>query len=80
MAESVDNLVLEQLRLIREQLGRMEGRIDGLAADMRDLRDEMGGLEAKIDGNSGVLIGLGHYIHSIDERVENLEQKIGGPQ
>ena len=74
----MDNIILEQLRLIRDSLARMEGRIDGLAENVQGLRSEMTGLEAKIDGNTAILVGFGHYIHSIDERVEHLEQTIGG--
>ena len=64
MAEGVDNIVLEQLRLIREDLSRVEGKIDDL--------------EIKVDGHTAILIGLGKYIHDIDERVERLEGRFGG--
>jgi hypothetical protein len=67
MAESVDNLVLEQLRLIRSDLARIEEKFDGRIDD----------LEAKVDGNTGILVALGRYIHDIDGRVERLEEAIG---
>ena len=60
---SVDNIVLEQLRLIREDLRAVNAKIDDLAV--------------KADGHTAILIGLGKYIHDIDHRVENLEEKIG---
>ena len=63
MAEEPDQLVLKLLREIRERLDIVEGKIDDLAV--------------KTDGHTGILIGLGHYIHSIDDRVEHLEQKAG---
>ncbi len=69
----MDNLVLEQLRLIREKLGQVEGRLGDIEEKIDDLKTGQSGLTA-------IVIGLGHYIHSIDERVEHLEQKIGGPQ
>ena len=70
MGESVDNLVLEQLRLIREKLGQVEGMIGELAEKIDDLKLGQ-------EGQTGILIGLGQYIHSIDTRVEHLEQKMG---
>jgi hypothetical protein len=67
MAEGVDNLVLEQRRLIRSDLARIEEKFDGRIND----------LEAKVDGNTGVLVALGRYIHDSDGRVERLEEAIG---
>jgi hypothetical protein len=63
MAEEPDNLVIKLLQEIRDRLGVVEGKIDDLKVAQ--------------DGHTGILIGLGHYIHSIDERVEHLEQKAG---
>jgi hypothetical protein len=65
MAEGIDNIILEQLRLIRGDIARVEERI--------------GDLEGKVDGQTGIIIGLGHYMHTIDHRFEMLERKIGGP-
>lgn len=70
MAENVDNLVLEQLRLIREDFKRMDARFDDLAGKMDDL-------DTKVRSVEGVLFGLGGYIRSIDERVEHIQQKLG---
>jgi hypothetical protein len=67
MAENVDNLVLEQLRLIRSDLQRIEAKFDERSDD----------LNAKLDGNTGILVALGRYIHDIDGRVERLEDAIG---
>ncbi|MES2433879.1 MAG: hypothetical protein V4586_08660 [Pseudomonadota bacterium] len=63
MAPNVENLVLEQLRLIREDLGQVKVKIDDLTM--------------KTDGHTALLIGLGKYIHDIDERVEHIEEKLG---
>lgn len=68
MAESVDNLVLEQLRLIRADIQKLDEK----------LSDRIDGLEAKADGNTGVLVALGRYLHDIDGRVEHLEAALGG--
>jgi hypothetical protein len=69
MAENVDNIILEQLRLIREDISRVEER----------LGSKIEHLEAKVDGHTGVMIALGRYVHDIDQRVERLEEKIGDP-
>jgi len=66
MADDPENMVLHYLREIRDRLGSVESKIDGLAA--------------KTDGHTAILIGLGKYIHDIDERVEHLEAAIGAPK
>ena len=70
MAPNVDNMVLEQLRLIREDFKRMDKRFDDLEAKV----DELG---IRAQSTEGVLFGLGGYIRSIDERVEHIEKKLG---
>lgn len=70
MSENVDNIVLEQLRLIREDFRRMDKRFDDLEAKV----DELG---VRAQSTEGVLFGLGGYIRSIDERVEHIEKKLG---
>jgi tetrahydromethanopterin S-methyltransferase subunit G len=70
MAENADNLVLEQLRLIREDFMRMDKRFDDLEAKV----DELG---VRAQSTEGVLFGLGGYIRSIDERVGHIEKKLG---
>jgi tetrahydromethanopterin S-methyltransferase subunit G len=70
MSENVDNLILEQLRLIREDFRRMDKRFDDLEAKV----DELG---VRAQSTEGVLFGLGGYIRSIDERVEHIEAKLG---
>ncbi len=64
MADNTENIVLEQLRLIR--------------ADLTEIRDDIADLKLGQQGQTAILIGLGKYIHDIDERVEKLEDKIGG--
>ena len=74
MAPNVENLVLEQLRLIRGDIQALDEKLTAL----------MDGLEAKVDdlaaraqSTVGVLFGLGGYIRSIDTRVEHIEEKLG---
>jgi hypothetical protein len=74
MAENVDNLVLEQLRLIRSDIQvldeKLSGRIDRLEGKVDDLA-------VRAQSTEGVLFGLGGYVRSIDERVEHIEKKLG---
>ncbi len=67
MAENVDNLVLEQLPLIRQDIAKTEDT----------LGDKIDGLEAKVDGNTGILVALGRCIHSVGGRVEHIEENWG---
>ncbi|HBG98236.1 MAG: hypothetical protein JKP98_04605 [Rhodobacteraceae bacterium] len=75
MTDSVDNLVLEQLRLIREDIAA--ARTD-IARVEETLTDQIAALEGKVDGITGVVVALGRYMHDMDERVERLEERIGG--
>ena len=70
MAPNVENIVLEQFKLIREDFKRMDKRFDDLEAKV----DELG---IRAQSTEGVLFGLGGYIRSIDERVEHIEKKLG---
>ena len=69
MAE-VDNLVLEQLRLIRDRLGSIESTLGTMTERMDDLKIGQ-------EGQTGMLVALARYIHSIDGRVEHVEEKLG---
>jgi hypothetical protein len=63
----VDNLVLEQLRLIREDLG-------SLKVDLAEFKTEV---HSDFMAQKTMLFGLASVIGQIDERVEHLEQKMG---
>jgi hypothetical protein len=68
MAENVENLMLEQLRLIR--------------ADLGDLKSELSAFKGEVHADSlahqTMLYGLASVIGDIRERVEHLEQKMKG--
>ncbi|OYW46636.1 MAG: hypothetical protein B7Z10_01580 [Rhodobacterales bacterium 32-66-7] len=74
MAPNVENIVLEQLRLIRSDIQtldeKLNARIDGLEAKVDDLA-------VRAQSTEGVLFGLGGYVRSIDQRVEHIEKKLG---
>lgn len=70
MAEGVDNLVLEQLRLIRETLGQMQG-------EMRSMRGDIEDLSGKVLANTTVVMSLAMYIGAMNQRVEHIEDHLG---
>ena len=70
MNDNVENLILAQLRDIREEFRRMDKRFDDLEAKVDDLA-------IRAQSTEGVLFGLGGYIRSIDQRVEHIEKKLG---
>jgi hypothetical protein len=74
MNENVENLVLEQLRLIRSDI---QGLDDKLSARIDGLEAKVDNLAVRAQSTEGVLFGLGGYFRSIDERVEHIEAKLG---
>ena len=78
MAENVDNLILEQLRLIREDIGQFKAEMTSQVGSVNGrLADGLDDLRIELQGQRGVLIGLGGYVHQIDTRVEHIEKKLG---
>ena len=63
MAENIDSIVLEQLRLIRE--------------DLAEVKDRLGNVEVSQRSLEGMMFGPAGYIRGIDARVEHIEQKLG---
>ncbi len=74
MADNVDNLMLEQLRLIREDLKRMDGRMTDMEQRLTARLDDV---EVSIQSVEGILISLGGYVRGLDKRVEHIEAKLG---
>lgn len=67
MAENVDSIVLEQLRLIRAELGELKSEMSSFKADAR----------SNALAQQTMLFGMAGVIGDIRERVEHLEQKMG---
>ena len=74
MNENVENLVLEQLRLIRSDI---QGLDDKLSARIDGLEAKVDNLAVRAQSTEGVLFGLGGFVRSIDNRVEHIEVKLG---
>jgi len=74
MNENVENLVLEQLRLIRSDIQRLD---DKLSARIDGLEAKVDNLAVRAQSTEGVLFGLGGFVRSIDNRVEHIEAKLG---
>jgi hypothetical protein len=67
MTDNVENIVLEQLRLIWADIRSLDLKLSSRIDD----------LDAKVDGNTGILVALGRYLRDIDTRVEQFEEKLG---
>ena len=74
MSENVENIVLEQLRLIRDDLRRMDKRIENLEGKIDGGFDEV---KVELHGNTMMIFGLSTVIGQIDKRVEHVEIKLG---
>jgi hypothetical protein len=70
MADCLDNLILEQLPLIRSDIG-------GLKQDLADFKQDTKG---DFLGQQTMMFGLASMIGQINDRVEHLEQTIGAKQ
>jgi hypothetical protein len=81
MADTVENIVLEQLRPIRADIRKLEAtlteRIDAQTRKIEVLADQVETVDAKIDGNTGIMYSFGKYLRDIDRRVEHIEEKLG---
>ncbi|UWQ22841.1 hypothetical protein [Jannaschia sp. W003] len=70
MSENVENLILTQLREIRdEQHASREER----AAFRSEVKRELKDLRSLIGGQGVILTSIAGYIHQVEERVEALE-------
>jgi hypothetical protein len=67
MAENVDNIVLVQLREMREEMG----------IGFTQVNDRLDNLEAGQQALQGVLFGLGRSVQLLENRVEHIEEKLG---
>jgi len=63
MSENVDNLILTQLREMREENAKFREETRGAIADLKNL----------IGGQGVILTSIAGYIHQVEERVEQLE-------
>ncbi len=63
MSEEVDNLILAQLRELREENARFRAETKEDIADLRRM----------IGGQGVILTSIAGYIHQVEERVETLE-------
>lgn len=74
MNENVDSIVLEQLRLIRDDLRKMNTRFDELQVKMSSEFDDV---KTELHGHTMMIFGLSNVIGQIDKRVEHVEEKLG---
>lgn len=65
MSESVENLILTQLREMGGENARFREETKSDLAELRNL----------IGGQGVILTSIAGYIHQVEERVENLEKE-----
>jgi peptidoglycan hydrolase CwlO-like protein len=67
MNDNVENLILTQLREIREEIGAMRQDVSAIRGDVTDV-------DQKVDGLAVMLTMLAGHVHHIEERVTSLEE------
>ena len=67
MAGNVDNMVLVQLREMRDEM----------RTGFSQVNDRLDNLEAGQQALQGVLFGLGRSVQLLETRVEHIEEKLG---
>ena len=70
MTENVENLVLEQLRAIRGDMAKMDGKIDTLGAEMRAMRQLMSGVMTLQEHDHSDIAELKGRLDRIERRLE----------
>ena len=70
MSESVENLILAQLREMRAEMGEMRRDVAQIKGDLSDV-------DQKVDGLAVMLTMLAGHVHHIETRVETLEGERG---
>ena len=70
MNDNVENLILTQLRDIREGMTAMSGQIASLD---QKVDEGLGEVSAKVDGVSLMMTMLASHVAHLEERVEQLE-------
>ncbi|NDW05314.1 hypothetical protein [Jiella pacifica] len=69
MNENVENLVLEHLRSMRQQMARLEEKVDRLSAESLVIRQHVGGLVG-----SNTLSD--HRFASLELRLDRIERRL----
>ena len=70
MTDEVANLVLEQLRLLRSDIQRIDGKVDTLAEDVSELRGALSGVAYWTAHNTNEVL-------AVKERLDRLEAQPG---
>ncbi|MEO1066110.1 MAG: hypothetical protein AAFW47_01900 [Pseudomonadota bacterium] len=73
MNEKVENLILEQLRHIRSDIGRLDNRMDTLAAEMLAMRHEVTGVKTLQDHDHSDIASIKARLDRIETRLDLVE-------
>jgi chromosome segregation ATPase len=74
MNEKVENLILEQLRAMRSDFGRMSERIDTLSAEMRAMRHQLSAVTTLQDHDHGDMASIKVRLDRIERRLELVDE------
>ncbi len=79
MNDNVESLILEQLRLMRGEIGAMRGDLAVMQSKLEDLEERMdegfSDVNGRIDGLVLMVHLLATHLHHVEERVERLESR-----
>lgn len=74
MNGKVETLILEQLRLIRDDMAKIQSRIYG---GFSELSGRLEAVETDMQSVQGILFSLGGYIRGLDQHVGHIEAEFG---
>ncbi len=73
MSEGIENLVLEQLRLIRAGVGEVKGELSDIQGTLGDMRERLGNLETQYASVSRWLDRMDGGLQQIKRRLQLVE-------
>lgn len=73
MADGPDNLMLEHLRAIREEMGKMADYMQTLSVEMTAIRQHLAGVVTLQDHDHGDIAAIKHRLDRIERRLELAE-------
>ena len=74
MNEKVENLILEQLRSMRTEMGRMSDRMDTLATEMRAIRHQHAAVTTLQEHDHGDVATIKVRLDRIERRLDLVDE------
>lgn len=73
MTDEVENIILEHLRALRASLGRLEGKVDTLAAEMLAMRQHQLGTDTLLHHDHDDIAAMKARLDRIERRLDLVE-------